>query len=500
MEWVWSELNRFSKMLEVELAVLRAQEELGIVPRGTYEILKRRLYVDEGVLRKIKERERTFKHDVLSFVSVLEEMGGEEGKYIHFGLTSSDVLDTALALQLVEGLNLLLEELKEVLKLLKEKAFKYKETIMMGRTHGVHAEPITFGLKLLSWYWELRRCEGRLKVAREVASYGKISSAVGTYSNVPPEVEERALKILGLKREGVSTQIVPRDRHAFLILNLSLLGSSLERFALEIRHLQRTEVLEVLEPFTEGQRGSSAMPHKKNPILSERICGLSRLLRSYSIPAMENVALWHERDISHSSVERVIFPDAFILSHYLLKLFKFILEGMRVNEDRMRENFKFSKNLFFSSKLLLKLIERGYSRDEAYDLVQRVALKTWEEGRDFLEEVKREGLLDEKTLKELTLESFLKNKDQIFNRFRGRCFLFKEIPLEKLRGAFLLEEVSLEGLRGEEILCGDEELLREVEEKLKVKVKLYKREISLEPEDQVLIYRGGRIFKVLMLT
>jgi len=421
---VWSEVNKFQKWLDVEIAVCRAWAKLGKIPQEALKKIEEKTYVDEEVVKKIKEKEKVFKHDVLAFVSVIAQQVGEEGRYIHMGLTSSDVVDTALALLIREAIDIILKDIDKVMEEIKRLAFEHKDTLMMGRTHGVHAEPYTFGLKMCVWYDEMRRQKERLLFAKENVLYGKISGAVGTYSNIPPEVEKIALEELGLKIEPASTQIVHRDRHAHLLTTLGLIASSLEKFATEIRHLQRTEVLEVLEPFTKGQRGSSAMPHKKNPIHSERICGLARVIRANSIPAMEDIVLWHERDISHSSVERVILPDSFIALDYILNLFHEILKGLVVNKERMRKNMELSKGLYASSKILVLLTQKGLSRDYAYDIVQRCAMKAWESEKTF-----RETLLeDPEVTKYLTKEEidkaldpweFLKNRDYVYRKVFG---------------------------------------------------------------------------------
>lgn len=421
---IWSELNKFRKWLEVEIAVCRAWNKLGKIPKEALRKIEEKTYIDEKVVEKIKEYEKIYKHDVLAFVSAIAEQVGEEGRYIHLGLTSSDVVDTALALILREALDLILKDIDKVMEEVKRLAYEHKHTLMMGRTHGVHAEPYTFGLKMCVWYDELRRHKERILRAKENISFGKISGAVGTYSNVPPEVERLALEELGLKVEPASTQIVHRDRHAEVLTALALLASSLEKFATEIRHLQRTEVLEVLEPFTKGQRGSSAMPHKKNPIHAERICGLARLIRANAIPAMENIVLWHERDISHSSVERVILPDSFIALDYILNLFHEILKGLVVNKERMKKNLELSKGLYASSKVLVLLTEKGLSRDYAYDIVQRCAMKAWESEKSFKEtlledEEVQKYLSPEEIEKALDPWEFLKNADYVYKKVFG---------------------------------------------------------------------------------
>ncbi|RMH79395.1 MAG: adenylosuccinate lyase [Acidobacteria bacterium] len=418
---LWSELHKFRLWLKVELAVCRAWSTLGKVPESALEEIEKRVYVDEGVVEKIKEYERRYKHDVLAFVSAISEQILEHSHYFHLGLTSSDVVDTALALQLREALEILIKDVELVLGELKELALKYKNTPIMGRTHGVHAEPITLGLKFLSWYEEMKRNKERLIQALENISYGKLSGAVGTYSNLDPRVEDIALSELGLKPEPVSTQVVPRDRHAQVMFALSCCASSLERFATEIRHLQRTEVLELSEPFTEGQRGSSAMPHKKNPIHAERLCGLARIIRANLLVALENIPLWHERDISHSSAERIILPDSTIALDYMLNLFLEVLKGLVVYEDNIKRNMDLSFGLYASSRVLVLLMQKGMPRDRAYDLVQSCAMKSWKEKKHFeqtlLEEPEISRHITPQELREVfEPSSFLNNVEHIYQR------------------------------------------------------------------------------------
>ena len=421
MGQIWSDLNKFKLWLKVELAVCRAWHKLGKIPQEALKEIEKRTFVDEKVVEKIYQYERVYKHDVLAFVSAINEQIPEYSHYFHMGLTSSDVVDTALALQIREALGLILEGLEKVLQRLRSLAIEHKNTLMMGRTHGVHAEPITLGLKFLSWYEEMKRNKKRLLQALEDISYGKLSGAVGTYSNLDPRVERLALEELGLKVEPVSTQVVPRDRHAQVMYALASTACALERFATEIRHLQRTELLEVLEPFGKGQRGSSAMPHKKNPIHAERLCGLARIIRANLLVALENIPLWHERDISHSSAERVILPDSTIALDYMLNLFLEILEGLVVNPERMLRNMELSHGLFASSKVLVKLMEKGVHRDKAYDMVQRCAMRSWEEGiafeKSLMEDQEVIAFLSQEEIR-LALDpwSFLKHIDQIYER------------------------------------------------------------------------------------
>ncbi|QID33360.1 adenylosuccinate lyase [Pampinifervens florentissimum] len=421
MGHIWSELNKFRLWLRVEIAVCRAWHKLGKIPEEALREIEKRTFVDEKVVEKIYQYERVYKHDVLAFVSAINEQIQEYSHYFHMGLTSSDVVDTALALQIREALELIIQELDRVIERLRSLALEHKSTLMMGRTHGVHAEPMTLGLKFLSWYEELKRNKERLLQALGTVSYGKLSGAVGTYSNLEPEVEKLALQELGLKVEPVSTQIVPRDRHAQVMYALASTAGALERFATEIRHLQRTEVLELMEPFEKGQRGSSAMPHKKNPIHAERLCGLARIIRANLLVALENIPLWHERDISHSSAERVILPDSTIALHYMLGLFLEMLEGLVVNPERMRKNMELSHGLYGSSRVLVRLMEKGVPRDKAYDMVQRCAMRSWEEGISFekslMEDQEVSVFLSQEEIRQaLDPWSFLKHIDQIYKR------------------------------------------------------------------------------------
>jgi len=423
---VWSEINKFQKWLDVEIAVCEAWNRLGKIPDEALKEIKEKTYIDEKVVERIHELDRVYNHDVLAFVSAIAEQVGENGRFIHLGITSSDVIDTALGLLMREAIDILIKDIDELLEILKENAFKYKNTIMMGRTHGVHAEPMVFGLKFALWYEEMKRNKERFEKARDIVSVGAISGAVGTYSNIEPLVEKYALEILGLKPEPVSNQVIQRDRHAEFMVAMAITSSSLEKIAVEIRHLQRTEVLEAQEPFRKGQRGSSAMPHKKNPITAERITGLARVIRANSIPAMENIALWHERDISHSSVERVIMPDSAIALNYILNLTKNILKDLVVYPERMLKNMDLSKGLYFSSKVLVALVEKGLTRDEAYNIVQRNAMKSWDtEGLSFKDAL----LQDEEVMSRLSKEEleeifdvnkFIRNVPYIYERVFGK--------------------------------------------------------------------------------
>lgn len=397
---LWTDKKKYETWLKVELAVLEALAEKGQIPFSAVEEIKSKAQIDEG---RIADLERVVDHDVIAFVTQVAETVGEAGKYLHYGLTSSDVVDTALSLLLKEAAEEILRETERLLELLKEKAFAYKSTLMVGRTHGVHAEPITFGFKLAIWAFEVARHRERLERARETISYGKISGAVGTYAHLPPEIEERVCFKLGLKPAPASSQILQRDCLAEFLTTLALLGCSLEKFAVEIRHLQRTEVLEAEEPFKEGQKGSSAMPHKRNPILCERISGLARVLRANALVAMENIPLWHERDISHSSAERIIIPDSTALTHYLLVKMSSIVKGLKVNEERMRNNLELNRGLIYSQGVLLYLVEKGLGREKAYEIVQKAAFAVWEDKSKSLFEV----LKDLKDLEDLVKEEEL---------------------------------------------------------------------------------------------
>ena len=377
---IWTLENRFRKWLEVEIAVCEAMAEEGIIPEDAARRIKEKARFS---VERILEIEKETRHDVIAFINNVSEYIGSDSRFFHMGLTSSDILDTSFALLLKEATLLITDGLKELMESIKKKAFQYKDTPMIGRSHGVHAEPITFGLKCALWYSDMKRNMKRLENAFDVISYGKISGAVGTYANISPEVEERVMKKLGLKRPEISTQIIQRDRHAEYFSTLAVVAGTMEKIAVEIRHLQRTEVLEVEEPFGKGQKGSSAMPHKKNPILCENITGLSRIVRANAISAMENIALWHERDISHSSVERVIGPDSTILLDFMIHRLKGIIDGLVVHPENMMKNLNLTKGLIFSQQVMLSLAKKGLERQKAYDMVQRNALKVWNEGIDF---------------------------------------------------------------------------------------------------------------------
>jgi len=421
MAAIWSQENKYAKWLDVEVAACEAMVKLGLAPAAAVDNIKAKAVINAA---RIDEIEAVTRHDVIAFVSSLTEVIGEDGRFIHMGLTSSDVLDTALAVQLKEASDLLLEDLDDLLAVLKRRALEHKKTLMIGRSHGIHAEPITFGLKLALWYAEMRRNRARLERAREAVSCGKISGAVGTFSFVDPFVEEYVCEKLGLAPVPVASQIVQRDRHAEFFSTLAIVASSLDKFAQEIRLLQRTEVREAEEYFSPGQKGSSAMPHKRNPVLSENISGLSRLVRSYALAALEDVALWHERDISHSSVERVIAPDATIALDFMLGRFTGLMDRLVVYPDRMLANLNMTHGVIFSQRVLLSLIEKGTTREDAYAIVQENAMKSWQEGTEFRKLLGQ----DERVQKHLNaadldvifdVNHFLKHLDYIFERVFG---------------------------------------------------------------------------------
>jgi len=379
---VWTDANKYKKWLEVEMAVCEAWARLGKIPGPALRDIKRKAGFS---VPRIDEIEKVVKHDIVAFLSSVAEKVGPKSRYIHLGLTSYDIVDTALSLLIRESLEQILRELRELRGLLKKQALKYKKTVCIGRTHGIHAEPVTFGFKILVWHEEVKRHIRRLEAALRVISVGRISGSVGTYIHLDPRVEVLALRKLGLEPARVSTQVLQRDRHAEVLSSLALLASSIEKFAIEIRHLQRTEVGEVEEPFTRGQKGSSSMPHKKNPVRCERISGLTRLVRANAQVGLEDIALWHERDISHSSAERVVFPDSFIVTDFLLAEIIDIIKNWKVHPDRMRANLGATRGLIFSQSVLLALTKKGMTREDAYHVVQRNSLRAWNEGRDFRE-------------------------------------------------------------------------------------------------------------------
>ncbi len=401
MKRVWSDENKAELWLKVELAVCEAWTQEGVIPQEDMERLRGAKY-DHARMMEILA---VVRHETNAFLSSVTEGLGPEGRWLHLGLTSSDKLDTALGLQLGQAGELLLQDMDEAIEALESQAVKHKDTIMMGRTHGVHAEPVTFGLKVALWWDEMRRQRGRLVDALEDVRVGKISGAVGTHATVPPSVEDRVCRELGLEVAAISNQIIQRDRYAHFISTLALIAASLEKIATEIRSLQRTEIHELEEPFDEGQKGSSSMPHKRNPELSERICGLARLIRGHSVTALENVALWGERDISHSSAERIILPDACLALDYILSIFTRVMRDLRVYPQRMWENIESSRGLIFSQRVLLELVDKGMAREDAYAIVQRNAAVGWDQGEDFRQLIKSDQetatYLSERELDEL---------------------------------------------------------------------------------------------------
>ena len=415
---IWEDKNRFSKWLQVEILACEAMAKEGLVPKEALSTIKRRASFS---VDRILEIEEVTKHDVIAFLTNVAEYVGPHSRYIHLGLTSSDILDTSFALLLKEAMTLIIRDAEEFIEVIKERAQEHKYTIMIGRSHGIHAEPITFGLKLAVWYGEMKRNLERLKEALEIISYGKLSGAVGTFANVSPKIEAYVCGKLGLRPAEISTQITQRDRHAQYFTTLAILAGTLEKIAVEIRHLQRTEVLEAEESFSRGQKGSSAMPHKKNPIGSENISGLARLVRTNSLAAMENMALWHERDISHSSVERVIGPDSTILTDFMLHRLTRIIKNLVVHPDRMLENLNTLRGLIFSQQILIRLAALGLKRETAYEMVQRNALKVWDTDRDFktllLEDDEIREHLTEDELEEIfNIDYHLKHVEDIFER------------------------------------------------------------------------------------
>jgi len=418
---IWTEENKYSKWLEVEIAVCEAWARLDKIPADSLKRIKAKAGFS---VERIEEIEKVAKHDVIAFLSSVAEKVGEDARYIHLGLTSYDIVDTAISLLIRESLKIIQKRLTELKKVLKAEALRYKKTVCMGRTHGIHAEPVTFGFKLLVWYEEIKRHISRIKRALEIISVGRISGSVGTYIHLDPKVEIYALNKLGLKPAKVSTQVLQRDRHAEVMATLALIASTLEKFSMEIRHLQRSEVLELEEPFTKGQKGSSSMPHKKNPVRCERISGLARLIRANFHVALENIPLWHERDISHSSAERVIFPDSFILTDFMLTEVIDIIKNWKVHPAKMEKNIQATRGLTFSQSVLLALTKKGLSREEAYQLVQRNTLRSWNENLDFKELVLADAdikkHLSPKEIEQcFSLKPYLEKIDYIFERVLG---------------------------------------------------------------------------------
>ncbi|OPY86259.1 MAG: Adenylosuccinate lyase [Smithella sp. PtaU1.Bin162] len=419
---IWSPENRYQKWLDVEILACEAMAKLGKVPESAIKTIKEKAAIN---VARIDEIEKITKHDVIAFLTSITEKVGEDGRFLHMGMTSSDVLDTSYAVLLKEAADILLEDIDHLLKVLQRRAFEHKNTLMIGRSHGIHAEPITFGLKMALWYQEIERNRGRLLSARDTVSTGKISGAVGTFSFIDPFVEEYVCRNLGLKPAPVSSQIVQRDRHAEFFTTLAIIASSIDKFAQEIRLLQRTEVREAEEYFSPGQKGSSAMPHKRNPVLSENLSGLARLVRSYAVAALEDVALWHERDISHSSVERVIGPDATIVLDFMLGRFTGMLDKLVVYPARMLQNLNMTHGVVFSQMVLLALIDKGTTREDAYAVVQKNAMRSWEEGLEFKALLQKDSAVTRYLTKEdlksiFNVNNFLKNLDFIFGRVFGK--------------------------------------------------------------------------------
>jgi adenylosuccinate lyase len=415
---IWTEKNRYQKWLDVELAVCEAWNRLGEIPLSALKRINKRAAF---TIDRIEAIEKVVKHDVIAFLTSVAEHVGEDSRFVHLGLTSYDVVDTAFSLLIKEALKKVQKDLRKLLKALKKEALKHKMTVMIGRTHGVHAEPITFGVKILVWYEEIRRHLERVSRALEVISCGRISGSVGTYIHLNPKLEIYALKKLGLKPARISTQVLQRDRHAEVVSTLALICASLDKFAVEIRHLQKTETLELEESFTKGQKGSSSMPHKKNPVRCERISGLARLTRGHLQVALENIPLWHERDISHSSAERIIFPDSFIITDYLLSETTDIIKSWKVHPDRMRSNIHVSRGLVFSQRVLLALTKKKLSREKSFELVQRNSLRAWSENKDFKQLIEEDkDIKDSLTPEEIdacfTLEPYLEKIDYIYER------------------------------------------------------------------------------------
>jgi adenylosuccinate lyase len=419
MSSIWSDEGKLEQWLAVELAALEAWAEVGVVPAEAVQEIRDK--ARPPTPERVVELEEKTQHDVAAFVDAVAIELGPAGRWFHYGLTSSDVVDTALALQIGKAGEVILAGVDRALEAVLARAEEHRHTLMIGRTHGVHAEPTTFGLKLAVWAFELDRSRQRLAQALEGLRVGKLSGAVGTYSATDPEVERLACERLGLEPVPAATQIIQRDRHAELLSALAVTAASLEKFALEVRHLARTEVAEVQEPFGKGQKGSSAMPHKKNPVVAERICGLARVVRAAALVGLENVALWHERDISHSSAERVVIPDAFLALDYMLDRFAWLVDGLVVRPDRMRRNLEASHGLFFSQRLLLALVESGLERDEAYQLVQGHAMRAWEEERDFADLVRTDPQVADRIALDsvFDLDSYTKHVDVVFDRLHA---------------------------------------------------------------------------------
>lgn len=418
---IWTDENRFKKWLEIEILICEAYGALGIIPQDDLSEIKNKARFSVQRIKEIEERTR---HDVVAFIECVSESVGPSSRYIHMGITSSDILDTSFSLLLREASDIIIDDINNFMAVLKENAYRFKDTPMIGRTHGIHAEPITFGLKMAHFYDEMRRNLERMKSAKDRISHGKISGAVGTFAHVQPEIEAYVCERLGLKPAPISTQIIPRDYYAEFFTTLGIIASSIEKMAMEIRNLQRTEVAEAEEFFQKGQTGSSAMPHKRNPISSENLCGLARLVRSYVLASLEDIVLWHERDISHSSVERVIAPDATILMDYMLERIKNMYKNLVVYPEKMKRNMEMTKGLYHSESILIGLINKGLTRQEAYKITQSCAMRCYENGLDFKEELKKDSVLktylSESEIDQLTSEKhYFRYVDTIFKRVFG---------------------------------------------------------------------------------
>jgi adenylosuccinate lyase len=422
MTSLWEPESRYRTWLLVEILACEANAKLGLVPARSLAVIKKKAAFD---VKRVDELEKVVKHDVIAFLTAVGEHVGPDSRFIHLGLTSSDVLDTSLAYLMVQAVDILIDDIKTLRTVLRKKAFQYKDTVMIGRSHGVHAEPVTFGLKMALWYEEMGRALDRMIRARKVASVGKVSGAVGTFANIDPFVERYVCRELGLTPEPAATQVVQRDRHAEYVTALALVASSIEKFSVELRHLQRTEVLEAEEYFSEGQKGSSAMPHKRNPISAENLSGLARVVRANSLAALENIALWHERDISHSSVERIILPDSTILLDYMLARFTKLVDKLIVYPANMERNMEISRGLFHSETVMLALVGKGLTREQAYKFVQRNAMIVWKQGGDFADRLKGDpDIRKHLTAKEIDgcfdLKHTIKKVDYIFKRVFGK--------------------------------------------------------------------------------
>ncbi len=418
MNEIWNEKNKLQIWLEVEIRIVEGWEQLGEIPKGTADAIRTKAKFN---IDRMKQIEKVTRHDVVAFVENVREYLGDKGKYLHLGVTSSDIIDTAMAIMLKKSAEIIIKDICNLMGVLKEKAYKYKYTKMIGRSHGIHGEPVTFGLVLSLWYEEMKRNFNRMLFAKDDISYGKISGSMGTFANVPPQIEEYVCKSLLLNPAPVSNQIIQRDRYAHYLSVLAIIASSIEKIALEIRHLQRTEVKEIEEFFYSGQKGSSSMPHKRNPVLSENLCGLSRLVKSYVLVSLDNIALWHERDISHSSNERIILPDANILVDFMLKRITNILSNLIVYEDNMKKNIYFTKGLIFSQRVMIELVKKGINKETAYEIVQDCAMKAYKQDIDFetllMKDERLEKILTKEEIKRcFDISYYTRYVDIIFRR------------------------------------------------------------------------------------